>query len=588
KVKRKVYTVKKKKKPPNSCVFENGEVIPYKDKYYVNDTSPIHVILIVHGSSHFYLSVYYYLTADHCPDPGVPPGSSRTGNMFNLGDKVTYRCESPLTLIGSKVRVCLDGGQWSGTEPQCYADFTYDSPEEASEAFSRSLKSKLAVSQQYEKLDIYIAVDASGSIDPKILKIYYPVSPNYEILMFATDVTPIISMRSMKIEELNNATAFSETQHIVILFTDGIDFQQTWGGNPKRKVKQIKHFVTKNDPMREKNLDLYVFGVGDDVNQEDINGLVSQRDQEKYFFKLQDLTEVQEMFDDMIDESTSVGLCGIVWEGLENKRCAFPWLAQINIQRLPSKGSNCMGSLVSESYILTAAHCFKEEDTPYRITVKLEKDLVVKVKKYTLHPKYNPTAKQHMGIQEYYEFDVALIQLEKAVEMTFNLRPICIPCTRETNGALKLSESEGTCRKHEEILMNNELVEAAFTSDMDIQYIYGNIKKNHDQRDACVEDARKAKGIDVKNAREVVTDNFLCSGGNEPKTDDFACEGDSGGDTYVGVVSWGVKDVCREKRSFISDADSRDYHSNLFSEEIRSFLKEHLENDRIGQPLTFL
>uniref|UniRef100_A0A8C2KS53 C3/C5 convertase n=1 Tax=Cyprinus carpio TaxID=7962 RepID=A0A8C2KS53_CYPCA len=622
--------------------FENGEVIPYK-------AVTQHT---VHGSSHFYLSVYYCLTADHCPDPGVPPGSSRTGNMFNIDDKVTYRCQSPMTLIGSKVRVCLDGGQWSGTEPQCYADFTYDSPEEASEAFSSSLKSKLAVSQQYEKLDMYIAVDASGSIDPKnfenakttikmlINKIsYYPVSPNYEILMFATDVTRITSMRdfknnedarnlmnifkdlddfnyervgvktgtniakaytaileSMKLEELNNATTFSETQHIVILFSDG---QANMGGNPRPKVEQIKHLVTKNDPNREKNLDLYVFGVGDDVNQEDINGLVSQRDQEKYFFKLKDLTEVQEMFDDMIDESTSVGLCGIVWEGLENKRRAFPWLAQINIQHpSTSKGSNCMGSLVSSSYILTAAHCFKEGDTPNKITVKLEKDLVVKVKNFTLHPKYKPKAKQHIGIQECYEFDVALIQLEKAVEMSFNLRPICIPCTRETNGALKLSESEGTCRKHEEILMNNELVEAAFTSDMDIQYIYGNIKKNHDQRDACVEDAKKAKGINVKNAREVVTDNFLCSGGNEPKTDDVLIfDGDSGAATYVnkkgrviqvGVVSWGVKDVCKEKRSFISDADSRDYHSNLFSEEIRSFLKEHLEKDHIGQPLTFL
>lgn len=47
-------------------------------------------------------------------------------------------------------------------------------------------------------------------------------------------------------------------------------------------------------------LDLYVFGVGEDVNQEDVNGLVSQRDQEKYFFKLQDLTKIQEMFDNMI------------------------------------------------------------------------------------------------------------------------------------------------------------------------------------------------------------------------------------------------------------------------------------------------
>uniref|UniRef100_A0A671SCI8 C3/C5 convertase n=1 Tax=Sinocyclocheilus anshuiensis TaxID=1608454 RepID=A0A671SCI8_9TELE len=498
---------------PNPRVFENGEVIPYKDKHYVNDTTTYscHSDYMFRGSADRVCKPNGKWSgntpicgrdSDHCPDPGVPPGSSRTGNMFNLDDKVTYRCESLLTLIGSKVRVCLDGGQWSGTEPQCYAGFTYDTPEEASEAFSSSLKSNLAVSQQYEKedqqgkkitmdqggkLDIYIAVDASESIDQKnfenakttikmlIDKIsYYPVSPNYEILIFATDVTPIITMRdfknnedarnlmnifkalddfnyesrgdktgtniaklytailgSMKIEELNNAMTFSETQHIVILFTDG---QANMGGNPRPKVEQIKHLVTKNVPMREKNLDLYVFGVGNDVNQEDINGLVSQRDQEKYFFKLKDLTEVQEMFNDMIDESTSVGLCGIVWEGLENKRRAFPWLAQINIQ----VSSNCMGSLVSSSYILTAAHCFKEGDTPDRIIVKLEKDLVVKVKKFTLHPEYNPTAKQHMGIQEYYEFDVALIQLVTAVEMSFNLtiqtRPkrsktVCFPTT---------------------------------------------------------------------------------------------------------------------------------------------------------------
>ncbi|XP_059398950.1 complement factor B-like [Carassius carassius] len=665
---------------PSPSVFENGEVIPYKDKYYVNDTTTYscHSDCTFRGSAERVCkpngkwsgsTPICECDSDHCPDPGVPPGSSRTGNMFNIDDKVTYRCQSPLTLIGSKVRVCLDGGQWSGTEPQCYADFTYDTPEEASEAFSSSLKSNLAVSQQYEKedqqgkkitmnqggkLDIYIAVDASGSIyledfekaktTIKMLidKIsYYPVSPNYEILIFATYVTRIISMRdfktnedarnimnifkelddfsydrvdghtgtniakaytaileSMKLEEINNATTFSETQHIVILFTDG---QANIGGDPKRKAKQIKHLVTKNDPNREKNLDLYVFGVGDDVNQEDINGLVSQRDQEKYFFKLKDLTEVQKMFDDIIDESTSVGLCGIVWEGLENKRRAFPWLAQIIIHASASKGSNCMGSLVSSSYILTAARCFKEGDTPDKIIVKLDKDLVVKVKKFQIHPAFNPTAKQHMGIQEYYEFDIALIQLEKAVEMSFNLRPICIPCTRETNGALKLSESEGTCRKHEEILMNNELVEAAFTSDMDTDNSPKNIKsitiKLGKYRDACVEDAKKAKGINVENAREAVTNNFLCSGGTEPKTDDVACKGDSGGATYVnkkgrviqvGVVSWGVKDVCKEKRRFTSDADSRDYHSNLFSKEIRSFLKDHLENDRIGQPLTFL
>ncbi|XP_043077998.1 complement factor B-like [Puntigrus tetrazona] len=666
---------------PNPRVFENGEVIPYKPKYYVNDTTSYSC----HSDYKFRGSAVRVCKpngkwsgttpicgcdSDYCPDPGVPPGTIRTGIVFNKGNKVTYRCESPLTLIGSKVRVCQDGGQWSGTEPQCYADFTYDTPEEASAAFSSSLKSSLALAELHEnkeqqgkkitmnqdtQLNIYIAVDASDSIEMmdfenarttvKMLveKIsYYPVAPNYEILMFATDVAPIIRinifkmqkpsledifknmdyftyesrgektgtniakaystiLESMYIEKNFNATAFNETQHIIILFTDG---HANMGGNPKYKVDQIKRFVMQNDPKREEKLDLYVFGVGDDVYKEYINDLVSQRDREKHFFKLQDLTEVQNMFDDMIDESTSVGLCGIVWEGLENKRRAFPWLAQINIVR-PPKGSNCMGSLVTSSYILTAASCFREGDTTNRIRVKLEKDLVVKVKRYIIHPEYNVTAKKHMGIDEYYEFDVALIQLEKAVPISSSLRPICIPCTKETNAALKLSDSEGSCRKHEEMLLSKELVEASFTSEMekenDKRYpkAVKNIKfKLGKYRDACVEDAAKAKEIKVKNAREAVTDNFLCSGGTEPTTDDVSCKGETGGASYVnkkgrviqvGVISWGSKDVCKEKRGkFTSDADSRDYHSNLFSARIQSFLKEHIENDRIGNPLTFL
>uniref|UniRef100_A0A8C2ET80 C3/C5 convertase n=1 Tax=Cyprinus carpio TaxID=7962 RepID=A0A8C2ET80_CYPCA len=613
---------------PNPRVFENGEVAPYKDKYYVNDTTTYSCnsdytfrgsavrVCKPNGKWSGSTPICRH-DSDHCPDPGVPPGSSRAGNMFNIGNKVTYRCESPLTLIGSKERVCQDGGQWSGTEPQCYADFTYDTPEEASEAFSSSLKSNLLISQQYKneeqqgkkitldqggKLDIYIAVDASDSVEEKdfdnakttikllLEKIsYYPVSPNYEILIFATDVIPIIQMRSFKsnkdagklmnifkeldeftyekrgektgtniakaysnilqsmyIEKIYSATAFNETQHIIILFTDG---QANMGGTPKPKVEQIKRLVTENDPNREKNLDLYVFGVGD-VYDKYINSLVSQRDHEKYFFKLQDLEEVQEMFDNMIDESTSVGLCGIVWEGLENKRRAFPWLAQINI----AVSSNCMGSLVTSSYILTAAHCFKEGDTPNKITVKLEKDLV---KNFTLHPKYKPKAKQHIGIQECYEFDVALIQLEKTRKSS--------TCDMETDHSPK--------------------------------HIKNIIFKLGKYRDACVEDAKKAKGINVENAREAVTDNFLCSGGIEPETDDVACKGEDGGASYVnkkgrviqvGIISWGVKDICKGSKKFTSDADSRDYHSNLFSKRIRSFLKEHLENDRIGNPLTFL
>lgn len=45
------------------------------------------------------------------------------------------------------------------------------------------------------------------------------------------------------------------------------------------------------------------------------------------------------------------------------------------------------------------------------------------------------------------------------------------------------------------------------------------------QRDACVEDAKQAEGITAKNAEDIVSDNFLCSGGIEPTRDDIACKG---------------------------------------------------------------
>ncbi|KTF85756.1 hypothetical protein cypCar_00005739 [Cyprinus carpio] len=554
---------------PDPRGFKNGEVYPYQRQYFVNDTTHYSCqsgydfrgsgtrVCQANGKWSGGTPVCGR-NSDYCPDPGVPAGSSRTGNMFNIDDKVTYRCENKLTLIGSKERVCQDNGQWSGTEPQCYADFTYDTPEEASDGFSSSLKSNLAVSQQYEgtdqygkkirvgkggKLDIYIALDVSDSIDEEdfekakgviktlIEKIsYYEVSPNYEILIFATDVARIVSMRdfksaqknnlleilkrlkdyeynskgdrtgtniaqayrsileSMQIEQMTNKEEFKTTQHIVIMFTDG---QANMGGNPRPWVDQIKDLVKKNSPSEEEeNLDLYVFGMGDDVNAEDINDLKTDRGNEKFFFKLKNLEDLQETFDSMIDEGTSVELCGLYRDyddGTDShKRQQYPWLAKISVT------------------------------------------VGIKVKDYIPHPRYDIAAKQKVGIPEYYEFDVALIQLEKPVIMDLGLRPICIPCTKETSGALRLSDREGTCRKQH---------------------------------------AKKADGITATNAKDIVTDNFLCSGGIEPTVDDIACKGDSGGATFVVPGSRIVQLVAGDLGTGVCNMKLKVYHgTGLLSE----------------------
>lgn len=37
----------------------------------------------------------------------------------NVGDFVTYRCDSGYALIGDSTRFCQEDGQWTGSEPSC-------------------------------------------------------------------------------------------------------------------------------------------------------------------------------------------------------------------------------------------------------------------------------------------------------------------------------------------------------------------------------------------------------------------------------------------------------------------------------------
>ncbi|KAL6470159.1 hypothetical protein MHYP_G00212780 [Metynnis hypsauchen] len=610
---------------PNPNVLDNGVVEPYKRLYYVNDTttyrcfsdyafrgSPTRVCQL--NGKWSGSTPICSRGSDHCLDPGTPPGTSRTGHIFNIDDKVTYSCDNKLKLVGSKVRVCQDGGKWSGREPECYADFTYDTPVEVAQAFGSSLKTTLTIHEengqqgkkitldQKGKLNIYIALDASDSIDKEDFKrakdiitqlinkiSYYQVSPNYEIIIFATEVTRIVSIAdykrederklykiintlanydydekgeksgtniakvykaildSMSFEKASDKTAFIETRHVIIMFTDGI---YNMGGNPIYNVNEIKQLVHNGDEVnRDQYLDLYVFGVGVDVQKEDIND----------------------------------------------------W-------REDGKSSNCLGSLVTPKFILTAAHCFKFEDVPDNIKLDTPTDKSLKplkAKNFMIHEKYKPKAKVSEGISESYEYDVALIELEKEIEPQTNLRPICIPCTKETSGALRLTSSDVTCAKHNSLkreeLLSGEFVDAYFMSSKpredSLPRNAVQFKMGH-KRDACIEDAKETLKLSDEKARLLITDSFLCTGGEgRQKVDEVSCKGDSGGAAFsekslraiqVGVVSWGLKDVCTVEVSYDEREKARDFHIDLFNPEVQNFLKKYLGDETRGTPLTFL
>ncbi|NWI15321.1 THRB protein, partial [Crypturellus soui] len=215
-----------------------------------------------------------------------------------------------------------------------------------------------------------------------------------------------------------------------------------------------------------------------------------------------------------------------------------PW--QVMLYKKRPQELLCGASLISDSWVLTAAHClfyppWDKNLTTNDILVRIgkhfrakyenHKEKIVLLDKIIIHPKYN--WKENM------DRDIALMHLKRPVILSDYIHPVCLP-TKELVQRLMLAGYKGRVTG------------------------WGNLKETWGTSPSNLPTVLQQLNIPIVNpaickasTKVKVTDNMFCAGySSEDSRRGDACEGDSGGPFVmkspddnrwyqVGIVSWG-------------------------------------------------
>ncbi|XP_069044076.1 serine protease 27-like [Lepisosteus oculatus] len=110
--------------------------------------------------------------------------------------------------------------------------------------------------------------------------------------------------------------------------------------------------------------------------------------------------------------------------GQDAEEGAWPWQVYIQIQMNHNQATFCGGSLISEQWVLTAAHCFKPSFLlkhsfvrlgAYKLDQHSEHEVKKSIKKVVLHEQYEKATDG---------FDIALVQLDSEVSLSPYISPV--------------------------------------------------------------------------------------------------------------------------------------------------------------------
>ncbi|XP_068147637.1 trypsin-1 [Drosophila tropicalis] len=174
---------------------------------------------------------------------------------------------------------------------------------------------------------------------------------------------------------------------------------------------------------------------------------------------------------------------------------------------------HCGGSLISETMIVTAAHCTKGQSPGQMKAVVGTNDLsagngqTFSIAQFIIHPQYNPQSQ---------DFDMSLIRLSSPVQFGGLVQKIQLADANSNHAADTMATISGFGAINQNLQLPNRLK-------------YAQVQLW--SRDYC--NGQNIPGL---------TDRMICAG--HPSGQVSACQGDSGGPLTVdgklfGVVSWG-------------------------------------------------